>query len=350
MMTLREKVGLLFSIRPGALDSRFDPAELEYGIQPGAVRVTDAMCSTYADYPCGGFTLFHKNIVDPDQFLALTHDLHALGNVMIAIGEEGGHIARLANHPAFSVPAFPPMETIARSSDPEKAYEVGKTIGGYLKEYGVDINYAPVADVNTNPENPIIGSRAFGSDPDKAAVFVRRCLEGLHEAGCLGCLKHFPGHGDTKTDSHTGYAESTKTWEELLECEMLPFREGIRAGADLIMTAHIALPNVTGSDVPSTLSRMILTEKLRGELGFDGVIITDALAMAAVADNYNSAEAAVRSIEAGADIVLMPLHYREAFDGVVRAVEEGRLSEARIDASVMRVLNLRERKSRLNHI
>ena len=193
----------------------------------------------------------------------------------------------------------------------------------------MDINYAPVADVNTNPENPIIGCRAFGSDPAAAAIFVRRCLEGLHAAGCLGCLKHFPGHGDTKTDSHTGYAESTKTWEELLKCEMLPFREGIRAGADLIMTAHIALPNVTGSDVPSTLSRMILTEKLRGELGFDGVIITDALAT---------------------DIVLMPLHYQQAFHGVVRAVEEGRLTEERIDASVARVQKLRERKKHLQSI
>ena len=349
-MTLREKVGLLFSIRPGALDTRFDPHEREYGILPGATCVTDEMRSIYQDYPCGGFTLFHKNIVSPDQFLKLTQDLHALGNVMIAVGEEGGQLARLANHPAFSVPAFPPMETIARTGDPEKAYEVGKTIGSYLQEYGVDINYAPVADVNTNPENPIIGCRAFGSDPAAAAIFVRRCLEGLHAAGCLGCLKHFPGHGDTKTDSHTGYAESTKTWEELLKCEMLPFREGIRAGADLIMTAHIALPNVTGSDVPSTLSRMILTEKLRGELGFDGVIITDALAMAAITDRFDSAEAAVRSIEAGADIVLMPLHYQQAFDGVVRAVEEGRLTEERIDASVARVQTLRERKKHLQSI
>ena len=131
---------------------------------------------------------------------------------------------------------------------------------------------------------------------------------------------------------------------------MLPFREGIRAGADLIMTAHIALPNVTGSDVPSTLSRMILTEKLRGELGFDGVIITDALAMAAITDRFDSAEAAVRSIEAGADIVLMPLHYQQAFDGVVRAVEEGRLTEERIDASAARVQTLRERKKHLQSI
>ncbi|MBQ6564225.1 MAG: glycoside hydrolase [Clostridia bacterium] len=342
-MTLRQKVGKLFYTRPGALESRFSPSGLEDNSIMGSTEVTDEMRAVYEAYPCGGFTLFIKNIVDPKQFLSFTRDLHSLGDVLLAIGEEGGNISRLANHPAFDVPSYPPMETIARTGDPENAYEAGRTIGAYLREYGLDINYAPVADVNTNPANPIIGSRAFGSDPAVAARFVTRFLDGLHDSHCLGCIKHFPGHGDTDTDTHTGYAETRKTWEELLECEMLPFRAGIAAGADLVMTAHIAAPKITGGDVPSTLSHTLLTEKLRGELGFQGVIITDALEMAAISRKYTSDEAAVLSLEAGADILLMPSDYKAAFDGVVHAVESGRIPEARIEESIARIHRLHER-------
>ena len=345
-MTLREKVGRLFFTRPGALESRFSPNGLEDNSIMGSTEVTDEMRALYADYPCGGFTLFIKNIVDPDQFRTFTRDLHSLGDVFLAIGEEGGTISRLANHPLFDVPAFPPMETLALAGDPEKAYTAGKTIGAYLLDYGLDINYAPVADVNTNPDNPIIGSRAFGSDPALAAVFVTRFLDGLHESHCLGCIKHFPGHRDTDTDTHTGYAETRKTWEELLACAMLPFRAGIQAGAELVMTAHIAAPNITGSEIPATLSRLLLTDKLRGELGFQGVIITDALEMKAISEKYSSSEAAIRSLEAGADVLLMPSDYREAFDGVVAAVETGRVPETRIDESVARIQALHGRFAR----
>ncbi len=152
------------------------------------------------------------------------------------------------------------------------------------------------------------------------------------------CLKHFPGHGDTANDTHKGYAESRKTWEEMLQCEMLPFRAGIEEGTDMIMTAHIAAPRVTGSDVPSTMSRAMLTDKLRGELGYEGLIVTDALAMGAITRVFTPAEAALACLRAGADLVLMPFNYYEAFDGVEAAVRNGEMPEARIDESLRRVL------------
>ena len=343
-MSLREKVGQLFVIRPDVLEGRFDPAQLEDNSIIGSTKVTDAMREVYALYPCGGFTLFRKNLLTSKQLKAFTQDLKALGDIapLVSIDEEGGRVARIGNHPAFSVTTFPPMGEIAAAGDEDAAYEAGKTIGEYLRDYGIDVDFAPVADVNTNPKNPVIGDRAFGDDPQLAAKLVSKVIEGLHDSGVASCIKHFPGHGDTATDTHKGYAETLKTWEEIAACEMIPFRAGIDAGTDMVMTAHIAAPNVTGSDEPSTVSRIMLTEKLRGEMGYDGLIITDALAMGAIAQEYSSSEASVLCIEAGADLLLMPLNYFEAFEGVVHAVETGRITEERIEQSVHRILSFKQ--------
>ena len=343
-MSLREKVGQLFMIRPDALESRFGPAELEDNSITGTTRVSDEMRQAYANYPCGGFALFRKNILSPSQLNMFTQNLHTLNDLtpMLGIDEEGGRIARIANHPAnFGVRKFSSMGSIAASGDESKAFEVGRTIGQYLKAYGFNIDFAPVADVNTTPRNPVIGDRAFGNDPNAAAVMVRRVIEGLHSSGVASCIKHFPGHGDTATDTHTGYAETKKTWEEISSCEMIPFRAGIAAGTDFVMTAHIAAPNVTGTDEPSTMSYTVLTEKLRGELGFEGLIITDALSMGAITEKYSSSEACIRCIKAGVDVLLMPYDYFEAFDGVAAAVERGEISEARLNESVYRVLKFK---------
>lgn len=343
-LSLREKVGQMFMVRPDALEGRFGPAELEDNGIIGTTRVSDEMRETYARYPCGGFALFRKNILSPSQLKAFTEKLHALGTLspLLGIDEEGGRIARIANHPQnFNVPKFSSMGDIAKSGDLEQARAVGKAIGEYLRAYGLDIDFAPVADVNTNPRNPVIGDRAFGDDPTLAAQMVAQVIAGLHESGVASCIKHFPGHGDTATDTHTGYAETRKTWEEISACEMIPFRAGIAAGSELVMTAHIAAPAVTGGSEPATMSPVLLTEKLRGELGFTGVIITDALSMGAIRQAYTSSEACVRCIQAGADILLMPYDYFEAFDGVVQAVEDGLIPESRIDESVYRILTLK---------
>lgn len=334
-MTLREKVGQLFNVRPEALDLTSSYT------QTGASQV---LTDGFNRYPCGGITLFAANIKDPLQIIAFTKFLHGLGNYpLLCVDEEGGRVARIANNSNFNVVKYASMEAVGATGDPKKAYEAGDNIGCYLAIYGFDIDLAPVSDVNTNPENVVIGNRAFGSSPLLVADMAGQFLLGLKHNDVEGCLKHFPGHGDTKADTHYGYAESLKTWEELLSCEMIPFRKGIENGAEMIMTAHVCLPNVTGESVPSTVSPVILQDKLRGELGFKGIIITDSMAMGAITQEFSPEEAAISAIEAGVDIVLDPADYPSAFEAVVAAVESGRISMDQLDERVDRVLTLKKR-------
>jgi len=338
-MTLREKVGQLFYIRPESLDPSIEYASSadlpEYHLQ----AVNERMRETAAEYPVGGIVLFAHNIKDPEQLASFVKDIRALpGAPLLCVDEEGGRVARLANNPAFGLPKY---ESMAAFHNDGEVKEAAFTIGSYLRRLGFDIDFAPVADVNTNPENIVIGNRAFSDDPKDAAKKVKAYVRGLRKAGVQSCLKHFPGHGDTQADTHFGYAVSGKSWEEMKACEMIPFRAGIRAGAPLVMTAHISAPAVTGSEVPSTLSPVVLQEKLRGELGFKGVIITDAMEMGAITRQYEATEACILALEAGVDVLLCVKDYPSCFKAVLSAVEEGRISEARLDESVRRILRLR---------
>ena len=341
-MTLREKVGQLFCVRPEAFDVALEwdtyTKIATYQLQ----AVNEQMVKVNAEYPAGGIILFAHNIKDEPQLTAFMKDLRAFnGDPLFYIDEEGGRVARIGNNENFQVEKFPAMGEIGRSGDTKNALRAGKVIGGYLRHYGFDVDLAPVADVNTNPKNPVIGARSFSDDPETAAKMVTAFLKGLDEAGVAGCVKHFPGHGDTQTDSHYGYAQTTKTWEEMLSCEMVTFKAAIKAGVPMIMTAHIGTPGVSGDELPATVNPVILTDKLRNELGYKGVIITDGMAMGAITRQYNSAEAAILSLQAGADIILGPKDFIEAFDAVLEAVENGTLSEERIDESVRRVLTLK---------
>ena len=341
-MTLREKVGQLFCVRPEAFDVALEwdtyTKIATYQLQ----AVNEQMVKVNAEYPAGGIILFAHNIKDEPQLTAFMKDLRAFnGDPLFYIDEEGGRVARIGNNENFQVEKFPAMGEIGRSGDTKNALRAGKVIGGYLRHYGFDVDLAPVADVNTNPKNPVIGARSFSDDPETAAKMVTAFLKGLDEAGVAGCVKHFPGHGDTQTDSHYGYAQTTKTWEEMLSCEMVTFKAAIKAGVPMIMTAHIGTPGVSGDELPATVNPVILTDKLRNELGYKGVIITDGMAMGAITRQYNSAEAAILSLQAGADIILGPKDFIEAFDAVLGAVENGTLSEERIDESVRRVLTLK---------
>ena len=346
-MSLREKVGQMFFIRPEALDTSIhwsEYAELtDYKLQ----KVNKTMLAINEDYPVGGVILFAHNIDGEKQLASFIKEIRALnGSPLLAIDEEGGRVARIANNGTFDVPKYESMAAIAESGDPNDAYKAAFTIGSYVKEYGFDVDFAPVADVNTNPENIVIGPRAFSDDPETAADFVVSYLNGLDSANVIGTLKHFPGHGDVKTDTHTGYAETNKTWDEMLKCEMIPFKAGIKAGAQMIMTAHIAAPKVTGNDLPSTLSPVILQEKLRGELGFRGVIVADAMDMGAITKQFSNSDAAIKAIQAGVDIILCPKDFVGAFDAIVKAVEKGEIKESRIDESVKRILSLKESKTK----
>ena len=342
-MTLREKVGQMFFVRPEALDTSIhwnEYAELpNYKLE----RVNKTMLAVNKDYPVGGMILYAHNIVDETQLGKFIDEIRELnGSPLLAIDEEGGRVARIANNENFDVPKYESMAAIAESGDPDKAYKAAFTIGSYVKNYGFDIDYAPVADVNTNPDNIVIGPRAFSDDPETAAKFVVSYLNGLESAGVIGTLKHFPGHGDVSTDTHYGYASTDKTWDEMLKCEMIPFKAGIKAGAQMIMTAHIAAPKVSGDDLPATLSSVILQDKLRGELAFDGIIVTDAMDMGAITKQFSNTEAAIKSIQAGVDVVLCSREFVKVFDAVVKAVEKGEIKESRIDESVKRILKLKQ--------
>ena len=341
-MTLREKVGQMFFVRVESLDPSIEWTTYDDLANLKNQEITMKMRKVNHDYPVGGIILYAWNIEDETQLANIIKQVRSLnGSPLLCIDEEGGRVSRIANNPNFHVKKYESMAAIGATGDPKNAYECGNTIGTYLKRYDFDIDFAPVADVNTNPDNIIIGPRAFSDDPAVAAPMVTNYLQGLKDAGITGCIKHFPGHGDTTNDTHSGYVQSLKTWDEMNQCEMVTFRAGIQWGCQLIMTAHIAVPNVTGTNIPSTLSPVVLQDKLRGELGYQNIIITDGMEMGAITKHYTSGEAAVGSIKAGVDIVLGPRNFTEAFDAVIAAVNNGTLTEERINQSVRRILTLR---------
>ena len=341
-MTLREKVGQMFFVRVESLDPSIEWTTYDDLANLKNQEITMKMRKVNHDYPVGGIILYAWNIEDETQLASIIKQVRSLnGSPLLCIDEEGGRVSRIANNPNFHVKKYESMAAIGATGDPKNAYECGNTIGTYLKRYDFDIDFAPVADVNTNPDNIIIGPRAFSDDPAVAAPMVTNYLQGLKDAGITGCIKHFPGHGDTTNDTHSGYVQSLKTWDEMNQCEMVTFRAGIQWGCQLIMTAHIAVPNVTGTNIPSTLSSVVLQDKLRGELGYQNIIITDGMEMGAITKHYTSGEAAVGSIKAGVDIVLGPRDFTEAFDAVIAAVNNGTLTEERINQSVRRILTLR---------
>ena len=335
-MTLREKVGQLFWVRPETLD---------FSLNPEKKTLTQTMRQNLEQYPVGGIAVFKKNIQDENQLSSLIADFQSASKIpmIVAVDEEGGAVARLANHEAFSLPKYTSARDIGKTGDPEQARQMGRTIGGYLRFYGFNLDFALVADVDSNPANPVIGRRAYSTDAQQTAQMVAAAVEGFHEAGMLCTVKHFPGHGDTGQDSHYGTATSYKTWEEMKAMEMLPFEAGIAAGADVVMTAHITTPNATTDGLPASLSYTMITELLLGELGFQGVIVTDALEMNAIKNHFTPAESAVAALRAGVDVLLMPSDLRAAFDGVVQAVEDGTLSEERLNESVRRILTLKQK-------
>lgn len=349
-MTLRQKVGQLFMVRPDALDPSLTREQINDDKAEGVTSLTDAMEQRLQAYPVGGICQFGKNITDPQQITRFNEELQAASQVplLLAVDEEGGSVARLANNPAFDLPRYESAAAVGQTGDPEAAREMGRTIGAYLREYGFNMDFAPVADVYTNPDNTVIGTRAFSRQGDEAAVMAGAMAQGLQEEAILPTLKHFPGHGDTAQDSHSGLAYTQRSKEQMLQCEFLPFMlptdgvEGI--GLHAVMVGHIAAPSLGSGDVPASLSYPVVTELLRQELlaGQDVLVVTDSLAMKAITDTYSPGQAAVQAFLAGCEVLLMPDSLTEAFDAVVAAVEDGTISQERLEESVARILRFKE--------
>ena len=261
--------------------------------------------------------------------------------MFLSVDEEGGTVARISGSGKFDVPKIEDMSVIGARGDADEAYETGRTIGAYLQNMGFNVDFAPVADVLTNPENEVVKKRAFGSDPALVISMASAVAKGLEEQGVCPVYKHFPGHGGTSADTHEGYAYVDKTIEELEGLDLMPFQEVINNGAKVIMVAHISLPNVTGNDTPASMSPEIITDLLRTRLQYDGLVVTDALNMGAVTSQYSSAEAAVQTILAGSDLILMPDNFEEAYQGVLHAVEDGTITRERLDESLERILKVK---------
>ena len=334
-LTQEEKIGQLFIIRPDALDLTLPQETINDAKADGVTMLTDAMRETLQAYPVGGICQFGKNITDPEQLAQFNADLQAASRtpLFIAVDEEGGAVARLANHPAFDLPQYESAAAVGASGDPADACAMGQTIGAYLKEYGFNMDFAPDADVNTNPDNPIIGTRAFSSDAATAAEMAAAAADGLRTGGILPTLKHFPGHGDTAEDSHTALAVTYKTLDELQACELLPFAAD--TGLHAVMVGHIAAPNVTGDGTPASLSPQLVALIPDAE---NTLIVTDSLAMDAITAAYTPGEAAVLALQAGCDVLLMPNSLPEAYAAVLEAVQNGTISEERLDRSVNKIL------------
>lgn len=335
-MTLEEKVAQMFMVTPEALT--------------GYSQVTEAGDVTYqalSQYPVGGIIYFSSNIADPEQLKTMTQNTQDYAMdisgipIFLGIDEEGGMVARIASNDAFDVEQFPNMWAIGEKGDLEYAYHVGDTIGEYLWDNGLNVDFAPDADVLTNSENKVIGQRAFSDDALLTAQMSVQVMQGLEAQNVYACMKHFPGHGGTMGDTHQGYAYTERTIEQLREEELVPFQYGIDSGISFIMVSHIALPNVTGDETPASMSKYIVTDLLREEMGYDGIVITDAMNMGAITTCYNSSEGAVEAVLAGVDIVLMPKDFKVAYQGVIDAVETGVIEEERIDESVKRILRVK---------
>ena len=311
----------------------------------------------------GGILLFAENIADAEQTLRLISDLRTnnqagggLPQIFFA-DQEGGNVNRVS----FSTQGISNM-ALGATGDPENARTMGAIHGEEISLLGIQADFAPVVDVNNNPANPVIGIRSFSDDPQTVAAFGRAYTAGLHDTGTIAALKHFPGHGNTDTDSHTGFPKINSTYEELQSCELIPFKAAIDAGADMVMTAHIQYPQIeketlpstsTGEEVflPATMSRTILTDILRGDLGFDGVIVSDALDMAAISDNFSLEDTIKLTINAGVDLLILPgvrdtnlFRLTETYvDTAMALVEKGEIDEKRINESVLRILRLKKK-------
>jgi beta-N-acetylhexosaminidase len=329
-MTTEEMVGQVFMLSCRK-DAGGDPV----------LKASQGFTAMIQSYAMGGVILFSENIGTVAQTVSLISDIQAASTIplFIAVDEEGGRISRVASNDAMGATRFPPMAHVGATGDTGLAYTVGQVIGEELSSLGFNMDMAPIADVNTNPQNQVIGDRAFSSDPQTAARMVAAFTEGLQSTGVAAVLKHFPGHGDTSADTHKGTVSVSHDMERLRSVELVPFAAGIGAGAIGVMSAHIQAPNVTGSDKPATLSPELLTGLLRMEMGYEGLIITDALEMKAVSGEYTSAEACVMAFLAGADILLMPTSAKEGYQGVLTAVRDGTVSKDRLQASVRRILS-----------
>ena len=326
-LSLEERVGQMFIV-----DLR---SKSDYPVR----TVDDEVRQMILRVAPGGVLLFGANIDTVEQTIGLVGDLQAISKIplTIAVDFEGGRVSRLTSSGKIPATTIPSSRTIGSTGDPALAYRIGRVMGAELRALGMNMNFAPVADVFSNPSS-MIGDRAFSSDPEVVSAMAAAMVEGIQAEMVSSVVKHFPGHGDTDSDSHDGLATLPHGRERLEAVEFLPFRGAIVAGADGIMTAHIVVPQIDAESIPTTFSRKLITEELRDRMGHRGLVITDSLAMRAIRNAWDSDVSAVRAIVAGADILLHPFDIDAAVGSVIEAVRSGLVAGSRIAESVRQIL------------
>ena len=331
-MSLEDKVAGLFIVTPESIT----------GVNT-AIKAGEGTKAALDKYAVGGIIYFSKNIQSEAQFTEMLGNTNMWSKypLFIAVDEEGGTVSRIGNS-SIDVEGAASAAEIAATGDPSQAYGAGMTIAGYLGRLGINLDFAPVADVAIG-DSTVLGSRTYGSDPAVVGSFAVNMVNGLQDNGVSACMKHFPGLGGTSADTHDGLVTTERTKEEFASCEFDVYRQGIAAGVDFIMVSHLSVPAITGDNTPSSLSPAVVTDILRNELGYDGIIITDALNMTAITDYYTADQAAIMALRAGCDMILMPEDFETAYQGILTAVQEGTISEERINDALRRIYRVKLR-------
>lgn len=329
VMPIEDKVAGLFIVTPEAIT----------GVSK-AVQAGDGTKDALNQYAVGGLIYFKQNIQSEEQLTEMLSNtaLYSRYPLFLAVDEEGGSVSRIAQ--AGLGENVGSAQQIGETGNVNNAYAAGASIAGYLVPLGFNLDLAPVADIN-NMEGSFIGDRSYGSDSVLATGMVASMVRGLEENGVSACLKHFPGIGSSVEDTHIEMAVTERTADQFRAEEFAVFAAGIEAGADFVMMGHISAPALTGDNTPCSLSEAVVTDILRKELGFNGVIITDAMNMGAITEYYGADEAAILALRAGCDMILMPEDFELAYHGVLEAVERGDISEERINDSLRRIYRIK---------
>lgn len=332
-MSLEEKIGQLFIVG-------FEGEE-----------INDEIVDLVKNQKVGGLIYFSRNIVDSNQIINLNNEIKAIEKdipLFISVDEEGGVVSRVPEE----FVKLPSSGYIGQFNDENLSYNVGKIIAKELNSLGFNMDFAPVLDIDSNPNNTVIGERAFGNNSEIVSRLGIKTMEGIKDGKIIPVVKHFPGHGDTDVDSHYGLPIVKKTLEELENLEFIPFKNAIDNGADVVMISSIILESID-NEYPATMSKKVTTDILRDSLGFDGVIATDDMTMGAIVDNYNLADAVIMSINVGSDLVLVCHGYDDIINSIVAvkdAVNSKIISEEKIDESVYRILKLKDKYNVNNKI
>lgn len=332
VMPLEDKVAGLFIVTPESIT----------GVNT-AVKAGEGTKEALGKYAVGGIVYFDKNIQSEEQLTEMITNTVNWSKYPLFIGveEEGGSVSRIAQS-SIKVDKVNSPKDIAATEDATKAYEAGTTIGEYMNRLGFNLDLAPVADVATI-ENHVLKDRVYGSDTTAVGDFAVNMVKGLQDSGVSACMKHFPGLGGVSEDPHDGMVSTEYTKEQFLATDFPVYQQGIDAGVDFIMVSHLCVPSIVGDKIPSSLSAEVITDILRNELGYEGIVISDAMNMTAITDYYAADEAAVRALRAGCDMILMPEDFELAYRGILNAVNEGTIAEERIDDALRRIYKVKLR-------